>query len=186
MRTIETSYKPSVPSATTQLTIRRLHVYHVTRYLWQNYILSKRVVPSNRSVHVRACRGIFPTVNGRSTEHVEADRILFPFLFPRSTGTGNRQQRIGAEKAAGRARRHRSAPYTCDRGACTPARALLCGWLPSRERERIGSPSPHDLFSRRVKRKVITIADPWITLYVMQALFFLFLSYFNRFLSSFF
>lgn len=90
MRTIETSYKPSVPSATTQLTIRRLHVYHVTRYLWQNYILSKRVVPSNRSVHVRACRGIFPTVNGRSTWRRTGSSSLSSFLVPLVREIGNK------------------------------------------------------------------------------------------------
>lgn len=176
MRTIETSYKPSVPSATTQLTIRRLHVYHVTRYLWQNYILSKRVVPSNRSVHVRACRGIFPTVNGRSTWRRTGSSSLSSFLVPLVREIGNK----GSELKRRRDERVGTGPLLI---RVTEARARRLGHYYAddyrRERERIGSPSPHDLFSRRVKRKVITIADPWITLYVMQALFFLFLSHFG-------
>lgn len=106
--------------ATTQLTIRGLRVYHVTRYLSRNYILPKRCCPpTDPYTYTRVART-------KSTNHVEADRILFPFLSSfhvREIGTKDR-----GEKAAERARRHRSSPYTSDRGACAPARPpLLCG-----------------------------------------------------------
>lgn len=73
--------------ATTQLTIRGLRVYHVTRYLSRNYILSKRCCPpTDPYTYTRVAR----TVN---EEHEPRgggqDPLPFPFLVPR---TGNRHK----------------------------------------------------------------------------------------------
>lgn len=137
------------------------------------------MLPSNRSIHVHACRahGILPTVN----EHHEArgggqDPLPFPFLVPR---TGNRQQRIELKRR--RNERVGTGPLLI---RVTEARARLLGHYYAddypRERERKNRLA-FSSFSCRVKRKVITIVNHIIR--DASSLFSLFLFYFGHFLS---
>lgn len=78
----QTSYKPD---ATAQLTIRRLHVYHVTRYLWQNYILSKRVALEPIHTRTRVSRARYPPHGKRTARSTWRRTGSSSLSFPRST-----------------------------------------------------------------------------------------------------